>query len=97
MNYKTCLLDSPKETTDACITYLMVIPFLTEIECPTLPDPVNGRINSESTKFRSKATPECDEGYVYSGSDSAVRYCLANRTWTGRAGICQGRYRLTCS
>ena len=97
MRYKTCLLDTFKETTDACITYLMVIPFFAEIECPTLPDPVNGRIISASTKFRSKATTECDEGYVYSGADSAVRYCLADRTWTGRVGICQGTYRLTSS
>ena len=61
----------------------------TAVDCDTLPDPANGRVNDTSgTTFGQTATYNCNTGYNLVGN--STRMCQATGVWSGSAPTCEG-------
>lgn len=60
----------------------------TEIECPTLQNPANGRVTLTGVTFGSTATYECDSGFVLVGDEE--RMCQDSGEWSGDEPLCIG-------
>ena len=58
------------------------------VMCPTLMNPLNGRVSYSSTEYSSVATYTCDLGYEVFGP--LARTCQANEVWSGSETTCQG-------
>ena len=54
---------------------------------------LNGSNAGQLTTYPNKVTSSCDEGFLLRGS--AVRFCQANRTWSGNQTICEGNVYLS--
>ena len=63
------------------------IDIITAILCPKLPNPVNGSVSVSGFRVGSKATYECDDGFVLVGL--ATRKCLITAKWSGEAPVCK--------
>ena len=65
--------------------------FLTALDCGSLPDPANGRVDhTAGTTFGQTAVYSCNIGYNLVGNNT--RTCQATRVWSGSAPTCQGTY-----
>ena len=62
----------------------------TAVDCGTLPDPVNGQVNTTGTTLGQTATYSCNRGYNLVGD--STRTCQATGAWSGSAPTCQGTY-----
>ena len=63
-------------------------PTCTQIVCPNLSNPPNGRVSLSTGVFiGSRATYTCDSGYSLVGV--STRVCQNDGTWSGRAPICR--------
>lgn len=56
-------------------------------KCPKLNDPENGDVKISGVIPGSKATYQCDKGFILVGSSS--RRCQRNGKWSGEAPICK--------
>ncbi len=61
--------------------------FNAAVDCGKLDDPDYGEVDFSSTKFKSKATYSCDDGFFLVGDETRV--CQANGKWSGEAPICK--------
>ena len=61
------------------------------ITCPTLQNPVNGRVTQFGNTQGSEATYQCDTGYELAAGASATRLCGESGLWSGEAPVCEGR------
>lgn len=57
------------------------------LDCGSLTDIPNGRVNLTGTDYGSKATYACDDGYVIVGSN--IRSCTGDGVWDGMAPTCE--------
>ena len=57
------------------------------IDCSSLADPNNGRVQLTGTNVGSTATYFCNEGYVL--QETGTRECLSNGVWSGQAPTCE--------
>ena len=65
--------------------------FLTAVDCGSLPDPANGRVDhTAGTSFRQTATYSCNTGYDLVGD--STRTCQAAGNWSGSTPTCEGIY-----
>ena len=62
--------------------------FSADKKCPKLNDPENGDVKISGVIPGSKATYQCDKGFILVGSSS--RRCQRNGKWSGEAPICKG-------
>jgi len=56
------------------------------VECPRLPDPLNGRVSLSGLAFGSEATYTCLAGFQLVGSET--RTCTAAGTWSLDPPVC---------
>ena len=57
------------------------------IYCPKLPNPSYGSVSVSGLRVGSKATYECNDGFVLVGLP--VRKCLYTGQWSGEAPVCK--------
>lgn len=57
------------------------------IQCPHPDQPLNGNLYYENTEYKSNVTYTCDEGYILSGSSSAM--CLVDGRWSAPEPLCK--------
>ncbi|XP_065935020.1 sushi, von Willebrand factor type A, EGF and pentraxin domain-containing protein 1 isoform X1 [Magallana gigas] len=76
--HRTCLLDG---------TWSGDPPNCSEIFCPGLYHPLNGKAVAEQTSINSQAIYSCDTGFNHTGGD-LTRTCQLNGTWSGEPAIC---------
>ena len=63
--------------------------FLTAVDCGSLPDPANGRVDhTAGTSLGQTATYSCNTGYNLVGN--STRTCQAEGNWSGNTPTCQG-------
>ena len=55
-----------------------------------IPNPKNGHVHVESTRYQGIARYECNTGYELSGQD--VRKCQGNGQWSGIPPQCIGKF-----
>ena len=71
-----------------------VILHLTVVNCGTLTNPMNGRVNhTAGTTFGQIANYSCNTGYNMVGDNT--RTCQATGVWSGSAPTCEGMQWLT--
>ena len=63
--------------------------FLTEISCPALAKPTNGKMIGNDFRYQGVVTFTCRKGYTLRGSQQ--RTCEANKRWTGETTTCSGK------
>ena len=59
------------------------------LNCVEIPNPKNGHVHVESTRYHGIARYECNTGYELSGQD--VRKCQGNGQWSGIPPQCIGK------
>ena len=70
---------------------VILLLFLTAVDCGSLPDPANGRVDhTNGTTLGQAATYSCNTGYSLVGN--RARTCNATRNWSGSEPICRGVY-----
>ena len=69
------------------MTYLPSNVILLGIDCGALEDPINGRVEFDSTTFTSVARYSCISEYMLQGP--AQRFCRDDGMWGGEEPICQ--------
>ena len=58
------------------------------VQCPELPNATHGQMKLPLERsYLAEATVRCDEGYV---TDSLVRKCQGDNTWSGDELSCRG-------
>ena len=57
------------------------------VQCPNLPNPLNGRVNQQGNKPGNRATYTCLTGYELDGN--STRICQNNGQWSGEAPTCE--------
>ena len=65
--------------------------FSTEVFCPVISAPVNGKITSCYTVVKGACTFECNNGYIMSSGDM-VQTCNPDGQWSGSTPVCNGEY-----
>ena len=60
---------------------------VTDVDCGSLTDPVNGTISLTGTAFNSTATYSCNDGYSLVGDTTIT--CLASGLWSGEPPLCE--------
>ena len=85
MSYKSSHIDLP-HTSSSFIFHSN----LTAIECPSLPDPENGRVTLSGNTLGSSATYSCDNGFGLVGK--SIRLCLADGTWSEKEPTCESKF-----
>ena len=61
---------------------------VTDVDCGSLTDPVNGAVTVTNTTFNSTATYSCNDGYSLVGDTTIT--CLASASWSGGEPTCRG-------
>jgi len=67
---------------------------ITAVDCGSLANPKNGRVELTGTTFGSTATYSCQNGFILVGS--STRTCQINGLWSGRAPVCSGKDQHKC-
>ena len=75
----TCTADGQWEGT---------LPTCTIIECEPPPAAAGASLSFDATSYQSLAVYQCDEGWLMSPIDGAIRYCNENGEWSGVTPIC---------
>ena len=75
-------------TSSRCRNLHDVFLILTVVDCGSLPDPANGRVDHNGTTFRQTATYSCDTSYNLVGD--STRTCQTSGNWSGSEPTCQG-------
>ena len=87
-------LPQDHETAGYSDTVYCVSLFSTAVDCGSLPDPANGRVDhTAGTSLGQTAIYSCNTGYNLVGD--STRTCQATRIWSGSAPTCQGMLLLT--
>ena len=73
--------------------YLALYKFATAVECSTLSNPSNGRVNQQGDRPGDRARYTCNSGYELVGQ--SIRTCQNNGEWSGDAPICQSKQLYT--
>ncbi|CAI8036489.1 CUB and sushi domain-containing protein 1 [Geodia barretti] len=60
---------------------------VTDVDCGSLTDPVNGAVTVTNTTFNSTATYSCNDGYSLVGD--TTRTCLTSASWSGDEPTCR--------
>lgn len=65
------------------ITIIIINLLISVVNCGEPPEIFNGTVTSDSgaTTFGSTASYQCDEGFLLSDTDTAVRTCEADGQW----------------
>ena len=61
--------------------------FSAALDCRTLTNPENGRVNQMGNNFGDTATYTCNENFVLDFPDSETRTCMEN-DWSGEDPTC---------
>jgi len=61
------------------------------VDCGTLEDPDNGRVEFSNTTFESTANYTCNLGYSLNGN--STRTCETNGEWSGDSPSCERKWR----
>ena len=70
----------------AAITVTNIASFHTVVVCPTLLNPMEGRVALTGTLVGSQAAYSCNEGLVLNGN--RTRICRADGRWSGSEPTC---------
>ncbi|KAK2150293.1 hypothetical protein LSH36_413g01017 [Paralvinella palmiformis] len=79
--------DTPNRTCQADGSWLNPVPVCEPVRCPAPDRIANGHVNGSDHFFNKTVRYMCDKGFGLVGG--AIRTCLANGTWQGKAPECQ--------
>ena len=74
-----------------CICFKCKRIYATDVRCPQLPVPLNGKIHQKGSSYKATAIVVCEEGYIYSSPNSIQRQCQGDNTWSGEEGFCESK------
>ena len=70
------------------VSVLLVVSYITAVNCGALPPVQHGRTVTNGTVFQSVANYTCDNGYNLVGIQS--RTCESSAIWSGHEPMCEG-------
>ena len=69
--------------------------YITVIDCGSLNNPQNGRVQFNNTIFTSIAQYTCNTGYMLPTGTVGQRFCRDDSKWSGNEPICECKYTHT--